>query len=82
VIRLSITATRVEVIDAQIHIWEENRPGRPWQVDFAHTRGVSLQVDLMNPNPAGGSPAELAARLEKQGKELTGTAAAVGITPQ
>ncbi len=50
-IRLSITETRVEVIDAQIHIWEENRPGRPWQVDFAHTRGVSLQVDLMNPNP-------------------------------
>jgi tripartite-type tricarboxylate transporter receptor subunit TctC len=33
-------------------------------------------------DPAGGTPAELAARLEKQSKELLGTAAAVGIKPQ
>lgn len=33
-------------------------------------------------DPAGGTPAELAARLEKQAKELVGTAAAVGIKPQ
>ena len=33
-------------------------------------------------DPAGGSPAELSARLERQAKELTGTAAAVGIKPQ
>lgn len=33
-------------------------------------------------DPAAGTPAELAARLEKQYKELSGTAAAVGIQPQ
>ncbi len=43
-ISLAATETRVEVIDAQIHIWEENRHGRPWQADFARTRGVFLNA--------------------------------------
>ena len=43
-ISLSTTEPGVEVIDAQIHIWEEDRPGRPWQADFARTRGMFLNA--------------------------------------
>ena len=36
--------SKIEVIDSQIHIWEENHPGRPWQADFARTRGMFLNA--------------------------------------
>ena len=43
-INLPATKSKIEVIDSQIHIWEENHPGRPWQADFARTRGMFLNA--------------------------------------
>jgi L-fuconolactonase len=36
-----MTERRPEVIDCQIHMWEADRPGRAWQMDFADRTGIS-----------------------------------------